>query len=123
MEERGRRRRGGGFWRQWNVAVILLLLKEKPSHGYELADRLAEFNLGRKGIGQMGGLYRLLSFLEEQKYIDSSWETNESGPAKKIYKTNNNGLEYLKAVSKEMEIIKSKISMFQKRAKQIEENF
>jgi DNA-binding PadR family transcriptional regulator len=79
--------------------------------------------LGRKGIGQMGGLYRLLSFLEEQKYINSSWETNESGPAKKIYKTNNNGLEYLKVVSKEMEIIKSKISMFQKRAKQIEENF
>jgi len=121
MDGRGRRRRGGGFWRQWNISVILLLLNEKPSHGYELADRLAEFNLGRKGIGQMGGLYRLLSFLEEEGYITSSWETNDSGPAKKIYKTNQTGLDYLKEAATEMDVIKSKISMFQKRSKQIEE--
>src|SRR6266542_4067515 len=44
--------------------TLLLLLRERPLHGYELLERIPE--LGIEGRVDIGNLYRLLRALEEE---------------------------------------------------------
>ena len=80
-----------GFLQPW----VLLLLAEKPAHGYELLERL-----GREEdtpAADPGLLYRTLRQFEEEGLVRSSWETQGPGPARRIYEITDDGLEYLHA--------------------------
>ncbi|MDI9376124.1 MAG: helix-turn-helix transcriptional regulator, partial [Thermotogota bacterium] len=46
--------------RPWIELYLLLLIAEKPAHGYELSARLEEFEIPIFSVGQMGNLYRVL---------------------------------------------------------------
>ena len=62
---------------------ILLLLAERPSHGYALVDRLKEFGFTE---GSTGSLYRELRRLEEGGLAHSYWEASQTrGPARRVY--------------------------------------
>ena len=50
---------------------LLLLLRERPLHGYELLERLPE--LGLEGRVDIGNLYRLLRSLEDEGLVSSEW--------------------------------------------------
>jgi poly-beta-hydroxybutyrate-responsive repressor len=63
---------------------LLLLLREKPAHGYELLDALAELVPGERV--DMGNLYRALRALEEDGLVSSEWDAAEPGPAKRVYR-------------------------------------
>jgi len=84
-----------GFWRFLDAAAVLVLLAEKPSHGYELAERLGEFGVARKGFSEMGGLYRLLSWMEEEGFVESFWDTRVPGPARRVYRITAIGHRFL----------------------------
>jgi poly-beta-hydroxybutyrate-responsive repressor len=71
----------------------LLLLSEKPSHGYELVERL-ESDFGMSGVDP-GGVYRNLKRLEDDGCLDSEWETGDTGPARKTYRVTPEGRELL----------------------------
>lgn len=73
---------------------LLLLLLEKPAHGYELLDRLGDFGLAE---ADPGGIYRNLKRLEEEGYIESTWETGGPGPARKEYRVTPEGEDLLHA--------------------------
>jgi len=51
--------------------ALLLLLRERPTHGYDLLERLPELT-GESRV-EMGNLYRLLRALEEESLVSSRW--------------------------------------------------
>lgn len=61
---------------------LLLLLRERPDHGYDLAVRLRPMH---DGEGDAGGVYRALRALERQGLVLSEWETSDVGPARRTY--------------------------------------
>lgn len=63
--------------------AILLLLRERPAHGYELLELLPELT-GEQRV-EMGNLYRLLRALEEEGLLSSKWDETSPGPAKRRY--------------------------------------
>ena len=61
----------------------MLLLRERPAHGYDLLERLPELT-GEARV-EMGNLYRLLRGLEEEALVSSEWDDSSPGPAKRRY--------------------------------------
>ncbi|HEU4450210.1 MAG TPA: PadR family transcriptional regulator [Gaiellaceae bacterium] len=95
---RDRRRRGArtrsfvrpGHWRvrarveRFVEPVLLLLLRERPMHGYELIERIPEV-AGEDVRVDVGNLYRILRALEEEGIVASEWSAELPGPAKRTY--------------------------------------
>jgi PadR family transcriptional regulator PadR len=83
------RRHHGGHWRvfarveRFTEPALLLLLRERPAHGYDLLERLPELT-GEQRV-EMGNLYRLLRALEEEGLVASEWDESSPGPAKRRY--------------------------------------
>ena len=76
--------------------VILLLLKEKgEAHGYELAGSVAEHALTDAQI-ETAALYRTLRTLESNGHVESRWDVSGSGPARRLYRLSDSGLEHLR---------------------------
>ena len=63
--------------------ALLLLLAERPLHGYELLDLLPEL-IGESRV-DVGNLYRVLRALEEEGIVSSEWSADLPGPAKRTY--------------------------------------
>ena len=68
---------------------LLLLLRERPLHGYELIERLPE--LGVEGRIDVGNLYRLLRALEEEGIVRSECSADLPGQAKRTYELTDAG--------------------------------
>jgi PadR family transcriptional regulator PadR len=77
------RRRRGGRIERFQVAALLLLLRERPAHGYDLLERLPDLT-GDERV-DVGNLYRVLRTLEEQGLVSSEWDETVPGPAKRTY--------------------------------------
>jgi PadR family transcriptional regulator len=83
------RRHQHGRWRvlarveRFAEPALLLLLRERPAHGYDLLERLPELT-GEPPV-EMGNLYRLLRALEEEGLVSSEWDDTSPGPAKRRY--------------------------------------
>lgn len=84
----------GGLPRNYVRPCLLLLIAERPSHGYDLLERLEELGLGAT---DPGGLYRALRGMEREGLVESEWETSEAGPARRTYTLTSEGLEWLHA--------------------------
>lgn len=80
-----------GFIQPW----LLMLLLEKPAHGYELLDKL-NHNEDTRGVDP-GFLYRTLRQFEEDGIVKSSWNVEGRGPARRVYEIAPDGIEYLHA--------------------------
>lgn len=76
------------------VPWILLLIKQWSAHGYLLLTTLRQ--MGFTTIDH-ATLYKELRNLEKQGLVSSSWGTDGSGPAKRIYAITATGEELLKA--------------------------
>jgi DNA-binding PadR family transcriptional regulator len=55
--------------------ALLLLLRERPAHGYDLLERLPSLT-GEQRV-EMGNLYRLLRALEEEGLVSSVWDAGK----------------------------------------------
>ena len=80
--------------RKYVEGCLLLLIAERPGHGYELADRLAALGLERVDSATV---YRVLRSLDSGGLVDSSWEEAESGPVRRRYRITRSGLMRLRA--------------------------
>jgi PadR family transcriptional regulator PadR len=89
----------GGHWRvfarveRFTEPALLLLLRERPAHGYDLMERLPELT-GEERV-EMGNLYRLLRALEEEGLVSSEWDATTPGPAKRRYALTETGATLL----------------------------
>lgn len=73
---------------------LLLELAKKPAHGYELIERM-----GQDGSvpPDPGNFYRMMRSLEEEDLVCSTWDTQNTGPARRVYELTGLGLEFLHA--------------------------
>lgn len=62
--------------------LILTLLREHESYGYDLVERLR--NLGLSGLAT-GAVYPVLSRFERDGWLSSHMQQSASGPARKYY--------------------------------------
>lgn len=83
-----------GLPRSFLRPILLLLLAEGPSHGYDLLEQTVELGLERT---DPGGLYRTLRAMEQEGLATSWWEPSESGPARRTYTLTAEGLDWLHA--------------------------
>ena len=85
---RSRREVGPDQWavrarvERFHEPALLLLLRERPRHGYELIELLPE--LGGERV-DVGNLYRFLRRLESDGIVESEWHGDLPGPAKRTY--------------------------------------
>ena len=74
--------------------ALLLLLAERPMHGYELLERVPDIAREERRV-DLGNLYRLLRSLEEEGIVASDWDESLPGPAKRVYRLTDSGLALL----------------------------
>lgn len=74
--------------RNWLIPYLLLILRSWQMHGYDLIARLADF--GITTVDQ-GTIYKTLRQLEKEGNVESTWETSESGPSRRVYSITNAG--------------------------------
>jgi len=79
--------------KNWLVPILLLMLREWSSYGYELMERVATFGLAAMNPGTF---YRTLRQMEKDGMVQSSWDTSETGPARRMYSITEAGETYLK---------------------------
>lgn len=82
-------------------AFILLLLAEKEYYGNAIYNVLEE-KLPKMNIDS-GAIYRTLQQLEKCNCVTYRWDTNGTGPARKIYSISKNGYEMLKDAKRDIE--------------------
>jgi PadR family transcriptional regulator, regulatory protein PadR len=74
---------------------LLLLLREDASHGYNLLDALQSFGFVKDSI-DASVVYRILREMEQAGWVSSEWDTEGSGPSRRIYHVTDKGEEYLR---------------------------
>ncbi|MER7362696.1 PadR family transcriptional regulator [Nonomuraea wenchangensis] len=73
---------------------LLLLICERPGHGYDLIERLARLGASDAEPGQV---YRALRSLERAGHLASVWVASEAGPARRRYELTTGGMAELQA--------------------------
>jgi DNA-binding PadR family transcriptional regulator len=74
----------GNLYRFVEPLVLLLLKQKGHSYGYDLCAQLQDHSLTDATI-EKAALYRTLRQLETNGNVRSEWETNKSGPARRVY--------------------------------------
>ncbi len=93
--------------------ALLLLLAERPAHGYELVEPVSEILPGERI--DMGNLYRVLRALEEDGLVRSEWDAEEPGPARRRYELTSQGRELLRAWVKALQETQNVVTRFLRR--------
>ncbi|TYP81331.1 PadR family transcriptional regulator [Blastococcus xanthinilyticus] len=72
-----------GEWMRGVLSLcVLRVVADGPTYGYAIAARLADAGLGSvKG----GTLYPILTRLETEGLVSSSWEAGDGGPGRKFF--------------------------------------
>jgi PadR family transcriptional regulator, regulatory protein PadR len=117
-----RRQVGRGRWRvrarleRFSEPAVLLLLRDKPAHGYELLEQLPELMPGERA--DMGNLYRILRSLEREGLVSSTWDDEAPGPSKRIYTLTDSGRKVLDLWVNAFKKIEQQIDNFTQRYEQ-----
>ena len=98
---RGRRRMGGKGRGPCPTRIyrfmepcLLLLLHRGSSHGYSLQEALKEFGFAEAPVDP-SVVYRALREMEAQGLVTSAWDTEGSGPPRRVYQLTPQGNQYL----------------------------
>jgi poly-beta-hydroxybutyrate-responsive repressor len=94
--------------------ALLLLLAERPMHGYDLLDEVPRLTGEERGI-DLGNLYRVLRALELDGLVSSEWHAELPGPAKRVYELTGEGREVLAAWVAALERTRTEIADFLRR--------
>ena len=79
--------------KNWLVPVLLLMLREWSSYGYELMEKMTAFGMVTMNPGTF---YRTLRQMEKDGMVSSCWDTSVGGPARRVYSITDAGEAYLK---------------------------
>ena len=90
--------------------AALLLLRERPLHGYELLELLPPL-VGEQRV-DVGNLYRFLRALEEDGVVTSEWSADLPGPAKRTYTLTDEGRALLDAWAAALGDARERIAAF-----------
>jgi PadR family transcriptional regulator, regulatory protein PadR len=106
----------GNLYRFVEPVVLLLLKKKGRSYGYDLSSELQEHALTDAEI-ERAALYRTLRQLEMNGNVASEWETDKSGPARRVYWLTPQGEHHLEEWAIVLEHVSKSMARFVKQAK------
>jgi len=109
--QHGKRTTGSGKAERYIQPSILMGLRRKPSYGYEIIQTIQEFGFV-EGQAPPGMIYRHLRDLEAAGLVISSWKTEGTGPAKRVYELTPEGEEALALWAEYMEQQAQKLMSF-----------
>ena len=95
--------------KNWHIPVILLMLRGWNSYGYELMEKMSTFGLNAMNPGTF---YRTLRQMEKDGIVSSSWDTSETGPARRVYSITDAGEAYLKLWTESLNQYQKMMSTF-----------
>ena len=75
---------------------LLLLLSNSEVHGYELQSELKQFGFDANPV-DLSTVYRMLRALEDRDLVASRWDTETSGPPRRLYHSTDAGRDMLDA--------------------------
>jgi len=98
-----------GLPRNFLRPCLLLFIAERPSHGYDLLERLNDIGYQR---AEPGGLYRTLRLMEQEGLIASDWGASDVGPRRRTYRLSEDGLDWLHAWAGSMRYTQNVLNSF-----------
>ena len=122
LRARNRSRTESGDWEvrarveRFGEAALLVSLAARPTHGYELIERLPELSGGERV--DVGNLYRTLRSLEDEGLVTSEWQPELPGPAKRTYTLTPEGHAVLASWLAAVEQLRDGLTMFLDRAEE-----
>jgi len=97
--------------RGYNDTIILSILLDGESYGYEISKRIRELSED-KYIMKETTLYSAFYRLEANNYIESFYGEESYGKRRTYYKITSKGIEYYKEKCREWELTKDVINRF-----------
>jgi poly-beta-hydroxybutyrate-responsive repressor len=95
---------------------LLLLLKIKPSYGYELLENLHQF--GFDELPDPATAYKNLRLMEQEGWVRSKWDTAGPGPARRIYQVTREGEDLVRswavAIRRTQESLNTFLSLYRR---------
>jgi len=95
---------------------LLLLLKIKPSYGYELLENLQQF--GFDELPDPATAYKNLRLMEQEGWVRSKWDTAGAGPARRIYQVTREGEDlihsWVVAIRRTQESLNTFLSLYRR---------
>jgi len=75
--------------------LVLRILHEKPSHGYQIMEELEKLT-SEKYTPEPGAIYTMLRRMEKRGMVTSEWEKMEAGADRRVYTLTKAGVSVLK---------------------------
>jgi len=98
--------------RGYNDTMILYLLWENPSYGYEISKRIKELSGGKYVIKETT-LYSAFTRMEKNGYIESFYDDDLSnGKKRTYYRITNEGRSYYQEKCAEWKLTKEVVELF-----------
>ncbi len=88
---------------------LLLLLEERPDHGYELVARLRPMTDGESDAGVV---YRTLRHLERDGLVRSTWLPANGAPARRHYEVTGSGRAALRSYTRDVRELRDLLDRF-----------
>lgn len=100
--------------RGYNDMIILYLLLEEPSYGYEISREIKERTDGKYIIKETT-LYSAFTRLEKNGYIESFFGSETNGKRRTYYRITESGRNYYREKCSEWELTKEVVEKFSSR--------
>ncbi|HHT28387.1 MAG TPA: helix-turn-helix transcriptional regulator [Firmicutes bacterium] len=91
------------------VLVILLILREQDSYGYQIIQRIRAMS-AQQWLWSEGMLYPVLHRLEKRELIEAYWKVAESGRQRKYYRLTKRGRMELERQEQQWRVVQQTLS-------------
>ena len=97
--------------RGYNDTMILYLLKNSPSYGYEISKEIKEMSDGKYVIKETT-LYSAFNRMEKKGLVDSYQQDGENGKKRTYYRITPDGEDFYKERCREWHVTKEVVEKF-----------
>lgn len=97
--------------RGYNDTIILYLLLENPSYGYQMSKQIKEMT-EEKYVIKETTLYSAFTRLEKNGYVESFFSSEEGGKKRTYYRITDSGRAYYQSKCEEWELTKEVVEHF-----------
>ncbi len=104
---------GSDVMRGYNDFMILFLLLDEDSYGYEISRQIKQISEG-KYIMKETTLYSAFTRLEKEGYIEAYYGTETNGKRRTYYRITKEGREFYREKCEEWELVKEIVGKFVK---------
>lgn len=102
--------------------AVLTLLTTEELHGYSIVLKLQETCMLHGKKPDPSGVYRCLRQMEQQGLVTAIWDVSNSGPAKRLYRITDDGLDCLRTWINTLEDYHRSLGLFLALAKNAVQN-